>query len=479
MEQTYTHSVDLSPFDQTIPRLYVHKLFCFPFEDVDRQPEAVERLEHALSATMVTWPFINGYVIPAEDDAEHNTVKLCFNTPATGEIGPEVLIVKTIEVTEFPWTYQQLADAGMPLSAMNKDVFSSVPEWPNPGQTYPALSIQVNFIEGGLILCFAFHHAVADGTSFSTFLKAFASAIKNPTAADPIVEPAIPKRIAYHVAPDCDIPTLESFPEYYYANVPVRPAAYHRITTRILTFKATIVQKLEEAIREQLKKNTGSTTWVSNIACLSSLIWVAVVRARRARLDPAETTKIGIAVNCRSVMKPPLPEEYFGNCIVHTNATAKVSDFLFNQTPNKDDTKCPITIATLALGALRMRQAVQGVDSAYVSERLKMFSAMADPTETSRAYNRAMDTSNTGLDFSSWRDQGADLEFDIPGAGTSTVAWWRKAWTPNEGAYNILPRKGGSKGPADWEVSLGLNVEDMEKVCSAGELGGWVSRVVE
>ena len=126
-----------------------------------------------------------------------------------------------------------------------------------------------------------------------------------------------------------------------------------------------------------------------------------------------------------------------------------------------------------------MRQAVKGVDNVYVDERLKTFSTLSDPTEVSKAYTRAMDTSNTGIDFSSWRDQGAGIEFGIPGTATSSVGFWRKTWSPNDGAYNILPRKGGSKGDADWEISLGLSVTDMEKVCSQHELGSWVTRIVE
>ena len=479
MEHQTTYKVELSPFDQTIPRLYVHKLFCFPFPNPSLHAEAIERLEHALSATIIQWPFIAGNVGPAGHSSQCNAVQLCYTTPAIGQIGHKLLIAKTLSATEFPWTYQQLSEAGMPPSTMKKEVLSTVPEWPKPAETYPALAVQANFIDGGLILCFAFHHAVADGGSFTTFLKAFAAATKSAPSTDCTIDLTPQKRLEYAVATECDTLSLECFPEYDSKSVPVRPPPSTRITTRILTFKATTVQQLEDAIKDQLKRNPEGPTWVSNIACLSSLIWVAVVRARRARLSPSETTKIGIAVNARSVMKPQLPEEYFGNAIVHSNATANVSELIPDHATDTPENVSPITTATLTLAASRMRQAVQNVDSTYVNERLKTFSALRDPTEVSRAYTRAMDPSNTGLDFSSWRDQGANVEFSIPGVGCSRVHVWRKAWSQNEGAYNILPRRGWSKGDADWEISLGLSVEDMERVCSEGELGGWLSRVVE
>jgi trichothecene 3-O-acetyltransferase len=477
MEEKEQHNVPLSPFDQTIPRLYVHKMFCFPFTDAERQAETVERLEQALAATILKWPFIAGKVSPSPEN-EHE-VQLLYEEPEIGGIGEHVLVVRNLAAPEYPWSYEQLADAGMPPSAMNKDIFSTVPEWPAHEETHPALAIQANFIEGGLILCFAFHHAVADGGSFITFLKSFAEATRNPTRRDSATAMSVEPRVTYTAPRLCtQVLPLDSFPEYDYKSVSTHHDAYREITTRILVFSADRIAKLEADIRDELKKNPEGPSFVSNIACLSSLIWVAVMRARHNRLPPFETTKIGIAVNARSCMKPKLADDYFGNLVVHTNATAKVYELLDTQECGSGGL-APMSITTLALGASRMREATQSVTPDYLEQRLRTFSSLHDPTETSRLYAAAMDTAHTGLDFSSWRDQGADIEFGLPGAGTSTVDFWRKAWSPNEGAYNILPRKGGSKGPANWEISLGLSKRDMAIVCSNEELGAWCSKIIE
>jgi hypothetical protein len=459
-------------------RVFVHKLFCFPFPDASLQDAAVQSMEQALSAMVLKWPFIAGTVLPDDSAPQQNAIKLEYNPPMLGGVGEQILTVRNLSAPEYPWAYEQLAEAGMPLSAMNMDLFCPVPEWPALGQAYPALAIQANFIDGGLILLFAFHHAVADGGSFTTFVKEFAAATRLTTRHDSATIMPVEPRIPYIREEGAVIRELASFPEYDYKSAPVHRSKYQEVTTRILTFSAATVQKLEADIKAELKNLPNAPSFVSNIACLSGLIWIAVIRARHTRLPPFETTKIGIAVNARSIMKPKLSEDYFGDAVVHTNATAKVFELL-DADEEAAHALRPISIRTLALAASRMREAVSKVDADYVHERLETFSALSDPTEVCRVYDQAMDTTHTGLDFSSWRDQGADIEFGIPGIGQATLHFWRKTWSPNEGAYNILPRKGGSKGPADWEVSLGLSVEDMKEVCSDEELGAWTSRIVE
>ena len=507
-QQTTIHTIKLSPFDQLL-RLYVHKLFCFPFPEAQRQSEAELRIQQALSATILEWPFITGHVCPADDSTQKNAVQLCYETPAPGSVPDHLFRVKNLSKDEFGWTYEELATAGMPPSAMKMDLLSTVPEWPKPAGVYPALAVQANFIQGGLIMCFAFHHAVADGGSFIQFIKAFAEATKSPPSPDTALLCDVPLRIAYVDAPHDEVRALDSFPEYNAEHILNRPEIKPRagmsfaqpvigliarltrkpwlhdlafpkrkprlMTNRILTFSAATVQNLERSINAILKEYPEAPKWASPIACLSSLIWVAVVRARQSRLDPIHKTKIGIAVDARTALDKPT---YFGNAVVHTNAIASISELLADVDADPE-TKTKLTMDVLARAAHHMRRATEGVNKKYVNDRLTTFSALPDPTEIPSIYGKAMDTHTTGIDFSSWIAQGADIEFGIPGIGTSTLEFWRKAWSPNEGAYNILPRKGGSKGTANWEVSIGLSVEDMKEVCEQLEDGAWLERVVE
>lgn len=472
-------TLNFSPFDQIAPRLYVHKFFCFEFPNPELQAQAVQHLEECLSAAILRWPFITGEVGPIESGTNDDVFQeLRYTETVVGEVERKILIVKNLTHEEFPHKYQDLAAKHMPPHVFKIETLASVPEWPDATKTWPALSIQANFIEGGLILCFAFHHCVADGGSFITFIKQFGAGLKNPPRVDSGVDKIAHKRLPYTPSKPGQLKRLDSFPQYAAANAPVRPPP-GPCTTKILQFSAAKVRALEAAVNQHLKATIEPEAYATNIGCLSSLIWVASVRARRDRLSPTEEVKMGVAVNVRAVTDPPLPKDYFGNAFLHTTATATVDELLGSEIDFRTDSiVSSIPIAAVALAAWRMRQAVK-LDNKFVMDRLRTFSSLSDPGQVFKAYDRVMDNSTTGIDFSSWRDQGANIEFGIPGTTTSSVNFWRKAYSPNVGAYNILPRKGGSKGEDVWEVSLGLSVEDMDRACAEEELGGWLLRVLE
>lgn len=488
VQQPDTTILHLSPFDQSIGRIYVRKLYCFAFPDSHRRSEAVEALHHGISVAVARWPFLTGAVGPSKESPRRNAVDLVYKTDSDGEPVRDILSVRELSTADFPWTHQQLKAASMPPSAMKKEKLSAVPEHPKAGETRPAFSVTASFFEGGLILCVASHHTVFDGNSVRQFLKAFTAAMVDPPQAQSIKEVPFPRRIEYveGSCTNCSGNCLHVFPEFDTrepAIIEVDLAAPRPSTARVLAFSASKIDHLKSAVTQQLPLVAEPGAWVSTTDCLAALIWIAVIRSRQNRLSPGTKVKFGMAVDIRSKTDPPLSVDYFGNAIVHTLTTSTVAEL--TNTMDHDsgidvemESESEIDTKTIALAASRIRAAVLRVDKTYVSDRLHVFSKIADPTFTATAYKKALDMPHTGLDMSSWQDQGADLDFGIPGA-SSKPEFVRKTFSANEGACNILPRKGGSKGTADWEVLLGLSVSDMEVVCSKGELRAWMKGWVE
>lgn len=359
-----------------------------------------------------------GRIGPDSDtNGKANALKLDFTTPAPDQLHPPVFRVRYPMRAEISWTYDEITRAGAPPSVLLKEVLSTLPDHPKPGQTCPPIGLQLNFIDGGLILCFATHHTLFDGRTANLFFETFAANTRAMASPGDRAQQAdgcmleSRKATAEHLSDISREYTLEeaqSLPEYDFSPTQAQEAGTSSESScaRILVFDAREVVKLKAAVTAQLSAS-GYARHVSTTDCLGGLIWTAVVRARQERL-PAETTlKFAVGADARSRLGPPLSPDYVGNAVVHTMATTMLSDMLSGD--------LDVTVHPVALAAFRIREAVEAVDEKYVRQRLALYGNLTDPTGVVRAFRKAIDMSTTGLDFSDWRDQGADIDWGIPG----------------------------------------------------------------
>ncbi|KAK5684027.1 hypothetical protein LTS10_003891 [Elasticomyces elasticus] len=456
-DTTSSRTIVLSPFDRAMGAIYIRKVFGFGFgfDDPSLRTEAISALRQGLLTTIKQHPIAAATI---ELVRGRDPVALAHPDPSTIELSPPIFVVKELAAEDFTYSYQQLCRQGATPSKMKKEMLSSLPEHPQPGEICPALGLQVNFIEGGLMLCFAFHHTIFDGAASTTFLNAFgANVTARRSPEDVSINDSTVNRLPLEgtAAP----PDLSTFPEYDFNNTPLLPPSSRESTSRILTFTTAKLAALRSDVFTMLYGNANSKHIPSQADCLGG---------PRA---PAKNNQLGHRRNARARLNPRLRTEVSGNAVVHVLATAEVFELVSEE--------LTIDVFEIAVAASRVRHAVDAVGDAYVRKRVALFNSIVDPGEIGIAGKRALDMPNTGLDFSDWREHGADVEFGIPGADSSKPGWVRKTWSANEGAINILPRKGGRKGGADWEVLLALSAEDMEEVCSVLEDGGWVNRVVE
>lgn len=213
--------------------------------------------------------------------------------------------------------------------------------------------------------------------------------------------------------------------------------------------------------------------------CISAVVWVAVANARRdANRDAHRPYPFGsfrTAVNTRAKLSPALPDDYFGNMFEH--ATCRTSDAELHMTTG-DDRDGPLRqyLHCAAYHALKIRVAIDGVTNASMRRRLARVARLADVQDTVTAipaFDKAF-----GLDFGSLATFGADLEFDIPGTAGSRADFCRKIMPGQEGIANLLPRRGGTQGDADWEVAVSLRKEQAELVAKGLMATGLLKKVI-
>lgn len=286
-----------------------------------------------------------------------------------------------------------------------------------------------------------------------------------------------------------------------------------------------------EVIRElQRLHGLDPTIGLSRTDVICALVWIHVIRARArsGRVEATDLTRFATAVDVRRRLPAddllgPYPQSYLGNMFLRALGEMSVGSVLDWAPGNSAEDPEPmegietsvapsvepsdkkrelhkVTTAQIVHAAMAIRAAVKQLCRRDVLEKHIAIATQAtadDPVadedngqqpprnmitwpEVDAAVRRAIDRHHTGLDASVGVALGADVEFTIPGVcdGNPTKpSWMRRAYVAFDGAMTILPRQGGTKGDADWEVWLALRREDMDIIQEEGELGAWVCRV--
>ena len=106
------------------------------------------------------------------------------------------------------------------------------------------------------------------------------------------------------------------------------PSAAPETTGRIFKFSSERIQTLKaqlNATLQTLVPDPSHRRWVSSNDCVAALVWSHVTRARRPHLDAFSDSRLGVAVNIRSKMDPPLSPSYFGNAALYTVAQLPIA----------------------------------------------------------------------------------------------------------------------------------------------------------
>lgn len=251
------------------------------------------------------------------------------------------------------------------------------------------------------------------------------------------------------------------------------------IDSHILTTSAKTVTGLKSRINEHIRLHFHKDGWVSTTDCISALLLVYITRARYLSRTLGDSPRIVFttAVNIRKLFKGDMEPTQFGNLFV----TAAVPYLCKDMIPEHDnELELPgTTVADIASIAYKLRSTLEGIGKDHVLQRIALLSQLNHPTDASAAAARACHPAVTGVKFGSLVNFGADLDFGIPGTtGDGSPRFCRKPWMYDEGMVNILPRKGGTKGSADWEILLCLPASTIEIMLRSHEFGQYIKRFV-
>ncbi|KAK2031766.1 hypothetical protein LX32DRAFT_584175 [Colletotrichum zoysiae] len=488
-----TPQVALGPLDQIAPRIYVRSVFIFDTDTGFELGTALDHIANRLRVSLLRWPFLAGQIGPASNPARPNELELNYRRNqdlADPCLRPDLFAHQSCE-TLGGLTYAGLKARGMPPSAMDKDVLSLSPNHPKPGEWCPPVTLKVTRVgDGGLILCFATHHAIFDGGFIKAFLEFFGRGCEGIPGQTFVGEHMTRPSMKHYERTSIK---KSVFPEYDFTTntalasdmdkIPVNgnTAQAEKAVCFLFQIQNSTLENLHGSVLAELRSKHGPEAFVSMVDTLSALVWVHTTRARLPHLDLDDKTSFTTAADARSRLRPCFSADAWGNIYTQTSASASVRDLVDNSGTGSGSSATDGTTCAVAAAAWRIRQAVgRAASPGYIPSRIALAASLANPTAEGAAFRRALRPDHAGLGCSVWVHMGADVDFGIPGtaaaaAGDGRADHVRKTWSASDGSMNVMQRRGAAKGGAPWEVLLALRGDDMERLRAPGELGRWAS----
>ncbi|KAJ3482117.1 hypothetical protein NLG97_g7652 [Lecanicillium saksenae] len=219
-------------------------------------------------------------------------------------------------------TFQQLEREHFPLGKIpGPAIFATAA--PLTGDIrLPALTVNANFIPGGLLLAYRLHHVAGDGKSnflFTTALGTHFAAIRTePTALRPAQ--LIPRN---DVSDDTYNVTLDEFAHFKLADDGLDGFNSAAIKSDdVFTYGTYFISASKLASLKNEVSGACAETKLGKLDALSALLWSHVVAARDVDGSKYPEAKLSLTVDCRDRMKNcEIRSNYWGN-FAEPNAVA-------------------------------------------------------------------------------------------------------------------------------------------------------------
>ncbi|KAK3040314.1 hypothetical protein RJ639_029368 [Escallonia herrerae] len=301
------------------PPQAVH-FFDFPHPGAYFRQTVVPDLKASLSLTLKHFlPFAGKLILPIDPDSGWPRFRY-----ADGDSVPVTFAECHTDYDDLAGNHARNANDFHPL----------VPQLPPAGRASdciiaPVLAIQVTvFPNKGICVGMTNDHAACDASGILGFLRAWSSITQLGDDAAYVASGAVPlcDRTVIKDTKGIGASVWSEIGKMKYQQLPLPSLPSDQIRATFLFTRANI-QGLKNLVLPSTKR-------VSSFVVACAYLWTCLAKETAASStgeelrDENEVEHFSFPVDCRARLEPPLPEAYFGNCLVPCFSTAKVAQIL-------------------------------------------------------------------------------------------------------------------------------------------------------
>ncbi|KAL4995135.1 transferase family-domain-containing protein [Aspergillus recurvatus] len=312
--------IELSALDQQIMRFYAKTVLIFERDSSKASADIVGHLKQGLAVALSEIPDFAATVAPVPN-SQRKDLEL--------RIGPDSGVpLKVVDQTkQGSWvygSYSDLAAKHFPTSDIPHDILF-IPQ-PRPrAEGLPAAFLQVNIIDGGVIIAISWHHSVCDARGVGILTDAWARHTSASIASGKPDLPATPAegtRDRWRLNHGLRDVTIDQLPEYTIdssAREDPRGSYLldreHPVTVPYAVstwyFSASSLKALRDALAQA---ENDRATQFTKVEAVSALVWKHMSIARRLdKSDPDGSSLFTTRLDFRARTKPPFPDSFIGN----------------------------------------------------------------------------------------------------------------------------------------------------------------------
>lgn len=171
-EPGYTNRHDAPANEEKYTDIFFGQTFPSELSDGYDIDEVTRVFRQGWEATCRRFPILAGEAVIDTEGKQLNLMKLQSMTDEDRLQNVQPITVNDLrESGAFHSTFAELKARQFPVSDFNSDLLTRHPRvWAFPGDRLPIMKIQLNFLQGGLLLNWSPFHMVGDGMTFGLHL---------------------------------------------------------------------------------------------------------------------------------------------------------------------------------------------------------------------------------------------------------------------------------------------------------------------